>query len=408
MKPVLIIVPFDNIYPPMNGGMQRWFHVIHQLAKYFKLTLVTLQSKEGFLLAADEFPALRQLEIYSTKALEPAKDVFSLLPLKLQKALRYRWYKKTLKGSADGSLLQYYPLLIKLMAQNKYHAIVLENMATLNAVSIIRKYDKKAAIVFDAHNVDSKLAATAVEKGVMKKKHQVNIYHTESSLYKKVDYLLACSANDLEELLQMNSYKLSGTVIPNGVNLSNNLFDGGVLKETPEYILFCGALWSPPNSEGLFWFYNDIWPLVKETFPSLHLLVVGSGRVPPDMESVTEDSSVYFTGAVDDVKPWYNKASVAIVPLLRGSGTRLKILEAMNLGLPVISTSKGAEGLDYTHGENIIIADKENEFAYAVIQLLNNKERRLLIRKSAREMVVKKYDWNVIGKKMATFIAGDE
>jgi glycosyltransferase involved in cell wall biosynthesis len=139
-------------------------------------------------------------------------------------------------------------------------------------------------------------------------------------------------------------------------------------------------------------------------FPELKLLIVGSGQLPEGFEPLMIDPSLVFTGSVADVKPFYEKAAVAIVPLLNGSGTRLKILEAMSFGLPVVSTAKGAEGIDYSEGMDILLANDEIEFANKLTSLLENKEKRILMSKAGRELVEKKYDWNLIGKLMCNFI----
>ena len=111
--------------------------------------------------------------------------------------------------------------------------------------------------------------------------------------------------------------------------------------------------------------------MVLTSHPGLKLIVVGRGQPSAELSNLFKnDSSIDLIGEVEDVVPYYRKAQVAIVPLLHGSGTRLKILEAMSLGVPVISTSVGAEGIDYTNGKNILIADTEQEFNEAIDQLL--------------------------------------
>lgn len=379
----------------MNGGMKRSFHVVHQLSLYFDLTVITFQSKKEFLTASKQYPSISDIKIMSTKDTEAVKDVFSLFPRKIERALRYRWHKKQLNGSADGMFLEYYPVLKKLLISNNYDAIILENLASLNAISVIRKYQKKTKIIYDAHNVDSNLA-----RG---NKHASLIRKTESILYKNVDALFACSENDRLDFQKLNKEAIFAKVIPNGVTIGQ-IFDKEVRNKNPKFILFCGLLSSAPNSEGLLWFYNKIWSDVRKRFPQLRLLVVGSGNLSLGKRFITNDESLVFSGAVDDVKSWYNKAAISIVPLLTGSGTRLKILEAMSLGLPVVSTTKGAEGIDYTDGQNIIIADEPTNFAERIIKLLDNIEERKSLAKYARKLVEEKYDWNKIGCTMKTFL----
>lgn len=403
MKSVLIIIPFAHIYPPMNGGMQRCFHILNQLAKHFDVTAIIHQDKESFLKSVGDYPAIGSVKLFSTKEVV-ARDVFNILPQKFEKALRYRWYKKTLKGSADSSLLQYYQILKALLTKQKFDIIILENLATLNAISIIRKYDQEVKIIYNAHNVDSNLAKAAFNRGEIQSHQWQGYYKCESNLHKVVDGIFTCSQNDKDEFVKMNNGKLLSEVVPNGVSIPTKKYDAGVNQDLPEYILFCGSLGSIPNAEGLNWFCKKVWPLIILRYPSLKLLVVGSGELPEKYYDINETKFIQFTRAVGDVKPWYNKATVAVVPLLTGSGTRLKILEAMGLGVPVISTTIGAEGITYTNGKDILIANSETDFAEKIFCLLKDKEQRLHIQHNAKKLVEENYAWNRIGNSIAAFI----
>jgi polysaccharide biosynthesis protein PslH len=403
MKSILVIVPYDNIYPPMNGGMQRCFHIIHQLAKHFNLTAIIHQDKESFLNAEQEFPAIRNIRIFSTKDEPKPKDLFRLLPIRFENALRYRWIKKSWHSTADGNFLKYYPILKRLLKTNSYDTVLLENLSTLNTVSVIRKYGNNAKIIYDAHNVDSNLGKMAVERFGMKKENLAEIQEAESTLHTTVDGIFTCSHQDQDDFKKMNDNKLLVSVIPNGVNVGA-MFDDGVKQDVPEYILFCGSLWSLPNSEGLFWFYKNCWNEVRKNLPDLKLLVVGSGKAPGYLNIMFQDESVEMIGTVDDVKPWYNKVAISIVPLLTGSGTRLKILEAMSLGVPVVSTALGAEGIEHTDGKDIVIMNGARDFSKKVVDLLMKKTKRIELKENARKLVEEKYDWNVIGEKINIFL----
>lgn len=403
LKKILIIVPYQEIYPPLNGGMQRCFNLLNQLSKHFELTAIIHQEKESFLKAAKEFPSLYSVKAYSTRDIV-TRDVFSIFPSRLQKAFRYRWYKKKLFGSADGNFLLYYPILTQLLKSKKFDIVILENLATLNAISVIRKYDKEVKIIYDAHNVDTNLGKAALSKNEIKLEGLSEIENAETNLHKRIDAIFTCSAKDKESFVKMNDGKLKAEVVPNGVIVPNKKHDKGVKEEIPRFLLFCGSLWSLPNAEGLHWFCKKIWPLVLNEFPDLKLLVVGIGDLPAKYADIYNTPSSQFAGAVVDVKSWYNKAAVSVVPLLTGSGTRLKILEAMGVGVPVVSTTIGAEGINYSDGKEIVIADKECDFAKKVLALLKDKERRIKIAMEARKLATEQYDWNVIGDKMASFL----
>lgn len=403
MKSILIIVPFDNIYPPINGGMQRCFHIMHQLVKHFDLTAIIHQDKEIFLQCKEEFPAMAAAKIYSTKDVV-VKDIFNLLPPKWEKAFRSRWYQRELNRPADGSLIKYYPTVTQLLKKQKFDAIILENPATINAVKIIRRYDKKVKIVYNAHNVDSYLAKAAFDRKEISGAELKAYQRSESNLNKVVDAVITCSQKDKEILEEMNNGKLVANVVPNGVNIPEKMYNEEVYQDQPNSILFCGSLWSIPNAEGLYWFCKKIWPLVLKELPNLKLLVVGVGELPAKFAEIKGTPNMELIGVVEDVKLWYQKSAISVVPLLTGSGTRLKILEAMGMGVPVISTSIGAEGIEYTENENLIIVNEENAFAKKLITLLNNKKHRLDMAKEARILVEERYDWNVIGEALGKSI----
>lgn len=402
MKKILLICPYGNIYPPLNGGAQRYFNVLHQLARHFDVTAIIHQDKKSFLQCKQEFPPIASVEIYSTEDLI-VRDIFNLFPGKLQRALRSRWYQRELIRPADGSLIRYYPILKQLLKEQRFDAIILENNATLNAVNIIRRYDKQVKIIYNAHNVETNLVKAALGRKEISSKLVMKYQDFESQLYKKVDAVFTCSNDDKKIFEEMNDHKLKVEVIPNGVNVPSKKYADAVNEQIPQFLIFCGSLWSIPNAEGLHWFCNKIWPQITKEYPHLKLLVVGSGELPVKY-SINQTENIEFTGAVNDVKEFYNKATISIVPLLTGSGTRLKILEAMGMGVPVVSSSKGAEGINSANGFDILIADNEELFAKQVIELLKNKEQRLAIQKNALKLVSENYDWNIIGDSMSDFI----
>ncbi len=384
--------------------MQRCFHILNQLAKKFRLTVIIMQDRESFLLSAKDFPSISKAVIYSTKDHPPAKDIFSILPLRLKKTLRYRWQKKTLNGPADDLFLAYYPLLQELLQRENFDIAVMENLASLNLVPLIKKYNKKIKIVYDAHNVDTNLAEEAILKGEMSAWQGVLIKKRESNLYKTVEAVITCSEHDRKIYLQMNNGQLNTATIPNGVAISFDQFNKSVYDNKPNFILFCGTLWSLPNAEGLNWFCSSIWPGVRNVYPNLRLIILGSGELPEKYVALENVEGLIFTGTVADVKEWYHKACISVVPLLTGSGTRLKILEAFGLGIPVISTSKGAEGIEYTEGENLLIADSKEDFLHKTLFLLANKTDRIKIANEAFEFAKRKYDWEIIGNELAHFL----
>jgi glycosyltransferase involved in cell wall biosynthesis len=149
----------------------------------------------------------------------------------------------------------------------------------------------------------------------------------------------------------------------------------------------------------VLYFCRSILPLVRREVPNVRLVVVGHSPTL-QVRSLAARDDVVVTGSVPDVIPHYRQARVAVVPLRGGGGTRLKILEAMALGRPVVSTSLGCEGLAVIDQEHILIADTPAEFASRVVQLLADADLRRVMTVKARSLVEAQYDWPIISQKL--------
>ena len=146
-------------------------------------------------------------------------------------------------------------------------------------------------------------------------------------------------------------------------------------------------------------FFLDRSPVLIQKRPDVKIYIVGQ-HVPAELLRKAEGlENVIFTGYVEDISEYLNECTVYICPLRLGGGTRLKILEAMAAGIPIVSTSVGAEGLDLTHGEHLLIADNPNDFAHSICSLLENQTLRQHMAQSARTFVEKKYAWKGIAKR---------
>ena len=165
-------------------------------------------------------------------------------------------------------------------------------------------------------------------------------------------------------------------------------------------LIFCGSLDYAPNKNGLLWFYEMIWPKLKMTVKGITLTVIGRNGFDMAYAPLKIDPQINFVGEVKDVTPYYQKNNIAIVPLFEGSGTRLKILEAMSFGLPVISTSIGAEGIDYIENKHIIIANDEALFQQAIIDTVNKQSILKNLASESLLLINEKYNWKNIVMKL--------
>jgi glycosyltransferase involved in cell wall biosynthesis len=192
-------------------------------------------------------------------------------------------------------------------------------------------------------------------------------------------------------------------VIPNGVDTHMNRPDPGI-HPSPNSLIYTGAVTYDANYDAVNTFIRDILPLVRARMPEAHLTVTGgTGNV--DIHDLAAQPGVTFSGYLPSVADTVRKSWALVVPLQKGGGTRLKILEAMALGTPVISTRKGIEGLDVVPDEHILLADTPQDFADATCRLLGDEALRKRLSTAGRALVESKYDWTIIERKLADLIA---
>jgi polysaccharide biosynthesis protein PslH len=193
-------------------------------------------------------------------------------------------------------------------------------------------------------------------------------------------------------------------VIENGVD--TRYFAEGVAPHpagTRRQIVFVGAMDYFPNSEAAVFFANNVWPSMKRALGVMELTIVGANPGPPVL-ALSKHWGVNVTGMVPDVRPYYRGALAAVVPLRTGAGTRLKILEAMAAGVPVISTPLGAEGLEVTDGENILLVDPNDTEGW-IERVASVAESPALSEKlvaAGQHLVQTRYDWEILGAKLRT------
>jgi glycosyltransferase involved in cell wall biosynthesis len=394
MAVILQIIPY-SIFPPRNGGQLRCFHILKQLAREHEVHVIILQPQSELRGERDGCAFPGNVTIYGPAQTPPPRTLFDLLPKRLNVALHYRWLRRSWRGPAEGILLSIHHLLKDMLPRVRMDLVIFESLSAMTTSPLLRRLSPHTVQVLDAHNVDHKL---------MRPEENQKIYDMirwrETHLAETVDAFFACSNLDKIELEKLNGNRIKGFTIPNGVDMMAMPYDENPGKAQQKKILYCGNLNYPPHKHGLEWFHRIVWPLIRAREPHLRLVVVGIGATPGDYAAMRADPSVEFVGEVDNVVPYHHATSLAIVPLFEGSGTRLKIPTAMSLGSPVVSTRIGAEGIEVEHGREILLADKPEEFAAAVLRLLVEPDLFESLRRNARRLVADKYDWGVIGRGM--------
>jgi glycosyltransferase involved in cell wall biosynthesis len=182
-------------------------------------------------------------------------------------------------------------------------------------------------------------------------------------------------------------------VVPNGVDLERN--QTGLAEPQRDVVVHAGALSFFANLEAVQWFVDDVWPKVLAARPGAQLLVTGRNDGGP-AAALAGKPGVVLTGYVPDIRTTVAGAWCSIAPQLRGGGTRLKILESLALGTPVVATSKGAEGLDLVAGRDLVVADGADDFASALVRLLESDGERNALAANGRAAVEARYGWGPI------------
>lgn len=202
------------------------------------------------------------------------------------------------------------------------------------------------------------------------------------------------SENERRLLRSFASDRIPIQVVPNGIDVG--YYYEIPVQPKPNSLIFNGSLTFDANYDAMRFFLSEIFPKVQEKVSDVTLTITGSTQ-GVELTGLNRNEQVTFTGYLDDIRPAVSSAWVCVVPLRLGGGTRLKILESMASGTPVLTTSKGAEGLDVTPGKDILVADTPGEFVDKMVNLLGDPELRARLSVNGRRLVVEKYSWDQIG-----------
>lgn len=250
--------------------------------------------------------------------------------------------------------------------------------------------------ILDNHNVEHLLlgrvahSATSLPQHIFNNVEWRKVRRLERAVWTDVTLNIATSTVDADRIHETTGQPVP--VVPNGVDAT--AFDTGQLRSrAPGRVVFVGAMRHRPNADGARWYAQHVHPLVLAAVPHTTFEIVGAD--PPADVRALERASITVVGRVASVVPHLAQASVAVAPLHSGGGTRLKILEAFAAGVPVVSTTLGAEGLDVLPGEHMLVADTPSDFADAVIRVLGGRTLPAGYSTSnARELVRARYDWS--------------
>jgi glycosyltransferase involved in cell wall biosynthesis len=283
-----------------------------------------------------------------------------------------------------------------------FDIVQIEGLELAHTIPIVRKMNPGAQIVYDAHNAESELQRRAYIVDLseplrwpaaaysMVQRRRLKRY--ESWACRSVDWVTAVSESDASHLTEL-SPELNPTVIPNCIDIES-LSETTVEKPEEHDLIFVGKMDYRPNVDAVLWFADKIWPIIARSRPQTTWAIIGQ-RPHPRLRRLRTMAGVTVTGFVDQLQPYYAGSKVVVVPLRMGSGTRLKLLEAMASSKALVSTSLGAEGFPGIGGEAVAIEDDPSLFAKAVLSLLENPEERIQLGMAGRRYA-EDYDWRRI------------
>ncbi|TEU11949.1 MAG: glycosyltransferase [Anaerolineales bacterium] len=212
----------------------------------------------------------------------------------------------------------------------------------------------------------------------------------EGRVCRQFDAVLAVSEEDKAALSEAAGCPVDAKVIPIAVDTEEVAL---IERPDPTHVLHIGTMYWPPNIDGVLWFIHEVWPLIRERKPGVQFDVVGS-RPPREIIALGGDErGINVTGYVPVPTPYLQRAALMVVPLRAGGGMRVKILNAMAQGLPIVSTTLGYEGIAVTPGEDILVGDTPEEFAAAVLHLLEDANLAACLAANGRRLAEETYDY---------------
>jgi sugar transferase (PEP-CTERM/EpsH1 system associated) len=293
--------------------------------------------------------------------------------------------------------------LQSVLREKDFDVIQIESIHLISYLPIIRAACR-ARVVCDWHNIESELMRRYSERepNRLRRAYASRTARLMSELEKRAlrefDAHIVVSQRDEQRLLDLNS-DARIFVIENGVDTDFYSDPEAGDKSLRHRIVFVGSMDYHANIDGAVNFAREVWSHLRERRPDLVFTIVGKDPAP-EVRELAQLPGIEVTGTVDDVRPFYREAIAAVVPLNVGGGSRLKILEAMAAGVPVVSTTLGAEGLEVEHDQNILIADTNEQLGEAINSVVENQARRNRLTAAGLALVSGRYDWSRLGASL--------
>ena len=381
-------------YPPDNGSKIRIFNILRQLSREHRVSLLAFAESTD------------RVDVETIGALKRYCVDVSVFP--------YRRFRPVSAGATAGllspvprSLVDTHSVAIAEAVSDRVgrRKCDLVIASQLDMAPYAARTNGVPAILEEVELAGYRDAAIRTGGAARRARSTLTWLKLGSYLRRVLPLLAACTVASEQEARVLQSV-VPGydrvRLIPNAVDLSDYEGDFGVPQS--HSMVFAGSMTYSANFDAVRYFLTEVYPLIARAIPDALIRITGRATAE-DLSSLPQCTGVEFTGHLEDVRPAIARSWLSVVPLRLGGGTRLKILESMALGTPVVSTSKGAEGLDVTGGEHILIADTPVEFAERVVELMVSWELRARLSAAGNELARSRYSWSVVGDELCDLVA---
>lgn len=371
--------------PLDSGGKLRDFYIINYLSRRFEVSIIGFRDR--YLKARDIFlPSVPRKRCYIARKMKNI-NIITFLKRGHFPEWCVLYYAKELEK-----------LLDSVIKRNNYDYIHVSH--SFMAYHVL-KY-KDIIRVVDHHNVKTDLYRNALSRAdnliqrINYKAEYLKWHRYERDILNQFDFHISCSKHEQDAIRKFTNTPVE--LVPSGVDVQT--FYPKSNPPTGNNLLFVGNLEYFPNKEALYFFCKECLPLIRRRLPNAVLQIVGRAPGETLKRFLKKTEGVWCSYNVEDIRPFYYQSTLVVIPLLTGAGTRLKILEALAAGLPVVSTSKGCEGLDIENSDGIIIEDDPERFSEAIIDILKNENLRIQLSRKAKQLASERFRWEVVLKPL--------
>ncbi len=381
--------------PAMNGSQVRVQALMRRLARDSELTLVAFRPCD-VQVEAEELVALGLCNRAYFVDRDPfAKSRWRLLTGLISRTPRHMYAMWSVEADR---------LTRELARRDHYDVVVASNLP----MAAYTRHTPDSFLVLEEHNFLGRMLADQLAQAQtpfsrwMARRRLSKDLAWERRVFEGFDLVTMVSEQDRQAAIDAGCGTSEIVVVPNGVRPATA--PERSIRARPTALIYAGSVTYRPNLDAVGWFTRDIWPRVLAESPGAEFVITGHTD-GVDVRALQSIKGVSFSGHVDDVRRLVAGQWLSVVPLRSGGGTRLKILESLALGTPVVSTSKGVEGLDLEPGRHFLLADEPERFAAQVLRLLKDPDLRSTLSAAGRDRVEEKYDWARTSESFSDSIA---